>query len=108
YATQTTISALQQLADRYHQLQLTEPGLELIPLCVNDASLPYGGLFDLGPGANCGSKTNPIPCQWWHPSHKTHGNGEGFDVNQPRVHQPPKGYCDRSQPVDPYQLRILK
>ncbi|MEW5907193.1 MAG: hypothetical protein AB1734_10525 [Elusimicrobiota bacterium] len=82
YATTTTLYALRKIAWEYRQAYPTAPALR-----YNDFSLPWGGLFDIGP------RPNHPEWQFWHPPHSSHRWGwqadiESADVpigNQPKL-----------------------
>lgn len=62
YGHPALIAALETLADKYYQKFNT-------PLQVNDISLPWGGLFDLG-------RDGP----WWKSPHAEHRDGKQADI----------------------------
>lgn len=69
-ATITVITALRKIAWQYKQEYSNAP-----PLNYNDFSLPWGGLFDIGPPDG----------QFWNPPHSSHRWGGQADVKMSTV-----------------------
>lgn len=75
-ATTTTAIALKWIGQRY---RIDCPNGK--PLRYNDFSLPWGGLFDIGPTGTCFlDEEHTKPCQFWNPPHSTHRYGWQADV----------------------------
>ena len=74
--------ALKKLASAYG----TEfPGNKL---AINDMSLPWGGIFDLGPMAVCKKGPPQVVGLEWGPCHAWHRFGKDVDINLvPRAHR---------------------
>src|SRR4029077_5257206 len=80
YATAATKQQLHQFARDFHDKQgehnhqLAECGVDqwpYYPLWVVDVSLPFGGLYDIGPPDG----------PFWSTPHQTHGRGDGVDLS---------------------------
>ena len=73
-ATPAAITALRKIAFEYHQAYPLAK-----PLRYNDFSLPWGGLFDIGP--------RPSHPEWefWKKPHSTHRRGLEADVEYKNV-----------------------
>jgi hypothetical protein len=92
YATATTQQALHQFGIAFHDAQHTHneelaacgvaPWRIFYPLWVIDVSLPFGGLYDLGPPPNYNFLSTPGPAKtFWSTPHQTHGRGDGVDFS---------------------------
>ena len=98
-ATAATKKGLHPFAEAFykaqllHNDQLTACGQHewpIYPLWVIDVSLPFGGLYDLGPGS-----------KFWSTPHQTHGRGDGVDFS---VHR--RANSKNAWPADKSQMPI--
>lgn len=108
-ATATTKQQLVKFASAFHDLQKAHnaelaacqtpewptPQWTIYPLWVIDVSLPFGGLYDLGPDQGGA---------YWSTPHQTHGRGDGVDF---AAHRRYKSQSSGTKwPTDKVQLPI--
>jgi hypothetical protein len=74
YGTAGLVRRITLLAEAYATVY---PGKRLD---INDMSLPWGGLFDLGPGSGSARCTG-MPGAYWKPPHCWHRSGIDADIN---------------------------
>lgn len=78
FAQSWTIDLWKQIAWQYHIEFPTAAVLN-----INDISLKWGGLFDVGPTGTCFvDDAQTVPCEFWKSPHKAHQRGRQADVRR--------------------------
>jgi hypothetical protein len=81
YLQSDVIDKMKKIAEDFHKEYPKKASLK-----YNDFSLPWGGLFDIGPEGGCtydydGDGVANEPCRFWSKPHSTHRYGYNADVS---------------------------